>query len=303
MFKKLSVIFVLFLGLQSFAADSVSSTLSKLEDATFGIEYSSEKPEQRLNRLEKNIYGKTKSGTVQNRLSKINKDIAGDVIGQEIAPSTDTFMNEEDIVQSDGTENYPILNEIEQKLFLNANPEKSLRSRIVRIEKKLFNKTFETDDYYTRMERIKAEYYTQNPPVAQNNDNSYFDSDYTAYNDTEPDIQSYYASPYTRNFEKNKEPYSTYSSKDEYELAALEEKILHNSYPHESVNERLSRLENKVFETDFFYDDAKIRIDRLASVSKAKQSSHKYDNNKFYSKLNTAMTIGSMVLMILAFIL
>ena len=58
-----------------------------------------------------------------------------------------------------------------------------------------------------------------------------------------------------------------------------------------------------MFETDFFYDDAKLRIDRLASATKAKKSIHKYDDNKFYSKLNTAMTIGSMVLMILAFIL
>ena len=116
MLKKLSVIFILLIGLQGFAKDTVSTTLSKLEDATFGVEYSSEKTENRLNRLEKNIYGKTKSGTVQNRLSAINKDIAGDVIGQEIAPSTDTFMNEEDIVKSDGTENYPILDEIEQKL-------------------------------------------------------------------------------------------------------------------------------------------------------------------------------------------
>ena len=136
MLKKLSVIFILLIGLQGFAKDTVSTTLSKLEDATFGVEYSSEKPENRLNRLEKNIYGKTKSGTVQNRLSAINKDIAGDVIGQEIAPSTDTFMNEEDIVKSDGTENYPILDEIEQKLFMSSNPEKSLRSRIVLIEKK-----------------------------------------------------------------------------------------------------------------------------------------------------------------------
>lgn len=302
MLKKLSVIFILLIGLQGFAKDTVSTTLSKLEDATFGVEYSSEKPENRLNRLEKNIYGKTKSGTVQNRLSAINKDIAGDVIGQEIAPSTDTFMNEEDIVKSDGTENYPILDEIEQKLFMSSNPEKSLRSRIVRIEKKLFSKTFETDDYYTRMERIKAEYYSQNPPIAQNN-NTYYDSDYMAYNDTEPDIQSYYTSPQMRNLERNKGPYSTYSPKDEYQLTALEEKLLHNSYPNEPVNERLSRLENKVFETDFFYDDAKLRIDRLASATKAKKSIHKYDDNKFYSKLNTAMTIGSMVLMILAFIL
>lgn len=301
MLKKLLVILILLMGIQCFAANSVSTTLSKLEDATFGVDYSTEKPEARLNRLEKNIYGKTKSGSVQNRLSAINKDIAGDVIGQEIAPTSDTFMNEDDIVQSDGTENYPIIDEIEQKLFMHSTPEKSLHSRIVGIEKKMFNKTFDTEDYYTRVERIKAEYYNQNPPIAQN---SYQDDyDYTAYNDSEPDIQSYYSSPQANSFRRNRQPFSSYNSRDEYELAALEEKILHNSYPNESVNERLSRLENKVFETDFFYDDAKVRLDRLASVSKAKKSSNRYDNNKFYSKLNTAMTIGSMVLMVLAFIL
>ena len=310
MLKKLFVIFIVIMSLTFSvnAKDSTSTTLSKLEDATFGIDYSTEKPEKRLERLEKNIYGKTKSGSLSTRLSNINKDIAGDVIGEEITPSKDTFMNEDDLIANDGTENYPILNEIEQKLFYQSTPEKSLHSRIVNIEKKLFNKTYETDDYFTRVERIKAEYYNQNPPIAnaRDFDNSYdsYSDSYTAYNDTEPDLQSYYAPPTMRNWNnRNSAPYSTYSPNDEYELAALEEKFLKNTYPNESVNERLSRLENKVFETDFFYDDAKIRIDRLASVSKAKKSSHRYDNNKFYSKLNTAMTIGSMVLMVLAFIL
>ena len=308
MLKKLFVLLILILGLSVYSADSTSTTLSKLEDVTFGIDYSNEKPESRLSRLEKNIYGESKTGSIKTRLDKINKDIAGDVIGEEITPTKDTFMNEEDIIASDGTENYPILNEIEQKLFNKSSPEKSLHSRIVNIEKKLFNKSYDTEDYYTRVERIKAEYYNQNPPIANNWDNdNYGDSysnDYTAYNDTEPDIQSYYTPPTMRNWNsQNQGPYSTYSPKDEYELAALEEKILNNTYPNDTVNDRLSRLENKVFETDFFYDDAKIRIDRLASVSKAKKSYHKYDNNRFYSKLNTAVSIGSMLLMVLAFIL
>ncbi len=308
MLKKLFVLLILIFGLSAYSADSTSTTLSKLEDVTFGVDYSNEKPESRLSRLEKNIYGQSKTGSIKTRLDKINKDIAGDVIGEEITPTKDTFMNEEDIIASDGTENYPILNEIEQKLFNKSTPEKSLHSRIVNIEKKLFNKSYDTEDYYTRVERIKAEYYNQNPPIANNWDNdNYGDSysnDYTAYNDTEPDIQSYYTPPTMRNWDRqNQGPYSTYSPKDEYELAALEERILNNTYPNDTVNDRLSRLENKVFETDFFYDDAKIRIDRLASVSKAKKSSHKYDNNRFYSKLNTAVSIGSMLLMVLAFIL
>jgi len=307
MLKKFVVLLAIIFNLtiNSFAAESVSATLTKLEDATFGIDYPKDKPESRLNRLEKNIYGKAKMGSIESRLAKINKDIAGDTIGQEIKPSKDTFMTEEDLVASDGTEKYPIIDEIEQKLFLQITPEKSLRSRIVKIEKKLFNKTFETDDYYTRVERIKAEYYQQHPPIAQNN-NDYYDygSDYTANNFSEPDIESFYSSPQTQNFRKRMgEPFSTYNSNDEYELAALEERILRNTYPNESVNDRLSRLENKVFETDFFYDDAKIRIDRLASVTKAKKSSPKYDNNRYYSKMNTAMQIGSMLLMVLAFIL
>ena len=308
MLKKLFVLLILIFGLSAYSADSTSTTLSKLEDVTFGVDYSNEKPESRLSRLEKNIKGQSKTGSIKTRLDKINKDIAGDVIGEEITPTKDTFMNEEDIIASDGTENYPILNEIEQKLFNKSTPEKSLHSRIVNIEKKLFNKSYDTEDYYTRVERIKAEYYNQNPPIANNWDNdNYGDSysnDYTAYNDTEPDIQSYYTPPTMRNWDRqNQGPYSTYSPKDEYELAALEERILNNTYPNDTVNDRLSRLENKVFETDFFYDDAKIRIDRLASVSKAKKSSHKYDNNRFYSKLNTAVSIGSMLLMVLAFIL
>ena len=59
MLKKFLVMSIILTGLQGFAANSVSSTLSKLEDATFGVDYSTEKPEARLNRLEKNIYGKT----------------------------------------------------------------------------------------------------------------------------------------------------------------------------------------------------------------------------------------------------
>lgn len=302
MLKKCSILLLLIININFpvICAENTSGTLSKLEDATFGIDYPNDKFENRLNRLEKNIYGKTKTGSVESRIKNINKDIAGDVIGKEIAPTKDTFLNEEDIVKSDGTENYPILNEIEQKLFLQTFSEKGLRSRIVKIEKKLFNKTFETDDYYTRVERIKAEYYNIHPPIAQN---SYTD-DYIAQDYSENNLQSFYSSPYQNNYNKNNfEPSSSYSPNDEYELAALEQKFLRNTYPNESVNERLSRLENKVFETDFFYDDAKIRIDRLASVSNAKKGSQRYDNNRFYSKMNTAMQIGSMLLMVLAFIL
>ena len=310
MIKKLCTLFVVFvLGLSAFAIDKTSSALTRLENGTFGVDYNGDKAQSRIERLEKNIYGKIKSGSIESRITQLNKDIAGEVIGEEIEPCEDTFLSEEDIVKSDGTENYPIINEIEETLFSQATPEISLKERISKIEEKIFKKKYESEDYFDRMERIKSKYYNEyQRTLAQNNesliDTSEMGSDFIGYRGSEANIPSYYSSSKTRNFERqNSEPYSTYNPQDEYELAILEEKILNNTYPNESVNERLSRLENKVFDTDFFYDDAKIRIDRLSSASKAKRSSSNYDNNQFQSKMNTAMSIGSMLLMILAFVL
>jgi len=287
MLKKLIISTILIIGLSSFA-DSISNQITKLEEVTLGIDYPTEKIENRLSRLEKNIYGKEKTGSVQIRLKNLNKDIAGDVIGQEIKPSKDTFMSEEDFVKSDGSEKYPIIDEIEETLFSHSTPEKSLQSRLKNIEKKMFNKTFETEDYYTRMERIKAEHFVKQPQIAEQK---------------EQDIQSFYDSPQRSRWDQQKGTFSSYNSTDEYELTVLEQKILKNTYPNESFAQRLSRLENKVFETDFFYDDDKIRLDRLSSATKFKKSVKKYNAGNMSSKINTVVSIGTMVLMILAFIL
>ena len=280
MLKK--IVLILILCTVSFPAFSVdTSTLKKLEESVFGIDYSKEKIENRLARLEKNIYGKSKTVSLEMRFSKLSKDMSADVLGKEIPPTSDTFYDDE-IAQSDGSENYPIINEIEEKLFRKSSPEKSLHSRIKNIEKHLFSKTYESEDYFNRMERIKAEYYSKNP----NQNPETLCSDY-------PD--TFYSEP--------EKYYSAYNPTDEYELSRLEKKLLKNNYPNDTFNDRLSRLETKVFETDFFYDDPKIRLDRLASATEAKKSFKKYDSNRFYSKLNTGMQIGSMLLMLLAFVL
>lgn len=317
------------ISLPTLAANSTS--LDKMEDSVLGTNYPNDKIEKRVDRLEKTVYGKQKAGSVDARLAKLAKDTSADVIGQEIAPSKDTFKNEnDDIAKSDGTENYPIINDIEQKLFNKTTPERSLHTRMANIEKKMFNKTYETDDYYARMERIKSEYYAQNPPIAQNQQSSQDDNlaygddtgglsspNYSNYtggsadlgntsdSNNADDIKSYYGTPQMNDYamHPNSKPFTTVNSQDEYELSTLEQRLLNNTYPDQSMNERLSRLETKVFDTDFFYDDEKIRLDRIESASKAKKTSKKYDSNKFYSKLNTALQIGTMMLMVLAFIL
>ena len=44
--------------------------ITKIEDALFGYDYSNDKVEDRISRLEQNIYGKTNNGLIDNRLKK-----------------------------------------------------------------------------------------------------------------------------------------------------------------------------------------------------------------------------------------
>ena len=88
-----------------------------------------------------------------------------------------------------------------------------------------------------------------------------------------------------------------------YKLSLLEQRLLKNTFVDETNNDRLARLENVVFDTQFYNDDEHERLDRLETALKAKKSSPKYDSNKFQQGLSTAMQIGAMVLMVLAFIL
>ena len=82
----------------------------------FGFDYSKDSNQNRVSRLEKTIYGKTLTGDLAKRVKKLSADINADVIGLEIEPVKDTFLAEEK-TKEDSSVSYPIVDEIEQKLF------------------------------------------------------------------------------------------------------------------------------------------------------------------------------------------
>ena len=118
------------------------------------FDYSSEALQNRVSRLEKTIYGKASSGDIKKRIIRLANDISAEQIGLEIPPSVDTF-SEEDTLTADSTVNYPIVDEIEMKLFNKTYKERDFHTRIVAIERKLFGKIYDVEDYSTRMDRIK----------------------------------------------------------------------------------------------------------------------------------------------------
>ncbi len=263
------------------AVEPKNDTLTKIENKILGIEYPDQKLEKRLERLEEYLYGHKKEGNTKIRLSKILETTKYSLLEDDNSIASNDY--EQDYIEPlDDTVDYPVLDDVEKKLGLETRKKAPLNSRLATIEKKMFNTTHDKEDYFNRVERIKSKMYKGNK-LAQ--------SDIEEFNNPEE------FSPFNEQF------FNKGASKISYKLSILEQRLLRNTFEDETNNDRLARLENAVFETQFYNEDETERINRLESVLVAKKSSPKYDNNKFQQGINTAMQIGAMVLMVLAFIL
>ena len=274
-------------------AENKTDTLTKIEISVLGADYSSQKTENRLARLEEYVYGRKKSGTNAERLKTLAKDLNADTIGQEITPCPETIAQTPEY-KEDSSVDYPIIDDVEKNLKIASKPTQSLHSRLVAIEKQLFNNVYDTDDFYTRVERIKGKVYKNSNMLAEYDDD---DDDYTIPEYSAEDIL-YGRGPDISNFD-----YRRSHAMKNSKLDSLERKILSRTYSDENNNDRLARLENCLFDTEFYYDDESERINRIEGALKGKRTSDRYDNNKFQQRLNTAMQIGAMILMVLACIL
>ena len=274
-----------------------ANTISKIENSIYGFDYSKDSTQKRVERLEKTIYGKANTGDINKRLTKLSGDISADVIGLEIPPVEDTFAEQEEIASADSSVNYPIVDEIEKKLFNETYKNRDFHTRIVTIEKKLFGKVYDVDDYATRMDRIKAEIMPETVDYTDRFAHEYRDnrdSNMLTSDDLSGSSFSRFSMPFgQRNYSR---PYANYG--DEFTGAAAPAQNYNTN-----LNDELAQLEYETFGTEFSNEDTTSRIKRLNSVNQAKKSSQKYDSNKFTQRMSTAMEIGAMILMILAMVL
>jgi hypothetical protein len=294
-FKYTFIMFVIILNLNALVNASNADILNKIENDLYGFSYTNDKTKNRVERLEKTIYGKANSGDINKRITKLSGDISADVIGLEINPSRDSFM-EDDKISEDSSVEYPIVDEIEQKLFKRTYKDRDLHTRIVTIEKKLFGKIYDIDDYSVRMDRIKSkimpEALAKQEDFEYENERRFSDSSINSA-DIGGTAFSRFSMPFgQKNYTR---PYTNYGN---YGLANEQT----NESPN-NLNDDLSQLEYEMFGTEFSNEDTHTRIKRLNSVNKAKKSSHKYDSQKFSQHMSTAMEIGAMILMILAMVL
>lgn len=319
--KLLVFIFVFVcLGIECKAQSQFSDTLTRMEKSLFGIDYNSQSDDVRLKRIEETVYGTSSSSPVQQRVSKLSKDLSADLIGQEIKPKADTFAEDEDnikeaIPKADSNINYPVVDRLERTVFNKEFKTTEITQRLSNLEKNVFKKTY-SDDLNSRVERLKQAIAPER--VATNEDSDYngidsYDSDSlmeqtSQFQDNGFQGPTGYGSniPLRPGYNQNNSVLDNYSDDSEnmtITLGVLEKKILKKSFPDDTVSNRLLRMELKVFNTPFTDDDEQTRLERIAGAYQAKKSSSKYDSNKFAQHAATAMQVGAILLMILAAIL
>lgn len=311
--KSICVLIFLLITNSAMAQSQFAPMISKMENSLFGVEYSTQADGARLDRIEKSVYGSVSSESTQNRVNKLKEDLAADLMGSEIAPKEDTFMEDDARVASggaaaipkaDSSVNYPVVNDLEQHVFKKDYKAQDIITRLNNLEKKTFSQTY-NDDLNSRVDRLKTAILPQ-----RNLDDDIQDRIAQAdefYSENLPSQPNYYDSssmPQRPTYERRSLFGGGDSGRDiTVSLGALEKSILKRTYPDDLADNRISRLEGKMFNTRFSEDDSQTRIDRLSSANRAQKTASKYDSNKITQHLGTAVQIGAMILMVLACVL
>ena len=319
--KRFGILFYIVLffvwGSACYAQSQFSASLTQMEKSLFGVDYSSQNDDARLKRIEEIVYGQASSTSLAQRVSKLSKDLSADLMGHEIKPQKDTFSESEDgyserVPKADSSVNYPVVNNLEQKVFRKEFKVMDINQRLANLEQNVFKKVY-SDDLNSRVERLKAALMppekiaeVSEPDNSPENDDSSTPDDILSQN--APLGRSYFGP----NTNQSVPSYNSQSNlTDDYQanmgldvsLGALEKSVLRKSFPDDTVSNRLTRLELKVFNSSFVDDDEQTRFDRVASAYQAKKTSKKYDGNKVSQRVSTAVQVGAILLMILAAVL
>lgn len=309
MLKKLGILIYLvsflFLGIRCEAQSQFSPILTKMENSLFGVDYSSQNDGARLKRIEEVVYGNVSSSPIPQRVNKLSQDLSADLIGQEIKPKRDSFAEDESapkevIPKADSSVNYPIVNEMEKRVFNKEFRTVEINQRLAKLEQNVFKKAY-NDDLNSRVERLKSAIIPEKVASSAGLNNDDEDDIATQLSQLQDD----FSNSRVPNYNSQNSVLDNYQGDSDIviPLAALEKKVLKKSFPDDTVSNRLTRLELNIFNSTFADEDEQTRFDRVASAYQAQKTSKKYDSNKFAQHTAAAMQVGAILLMILAAVL
>ncbi len=288
--KKYIIILLLLFSIntESIAEMSIHEKITAIENTIFGYDYKDESDEKRVERIEKNLYGQKKTGDILKRVDNIQNDTGLTIKKERPLYSSNSSSQSKDNLKlpelkEDSSVEYPIVDKMEEEIFKTTYKNENIYARLNRLEERVFNKT-SSEDLNSRVDKLASVI----RPKTKKMSNQY------AYDYSSDDLNNYYNN-------SGFEPVNDQSMP--FQLAALEEDILRNSYNNDNTSNRLSRLEQKLFNRTFVSDSDVTRLQRIMVAYDAKKNSYKYENNRKMQNMATMSQIGGILLMILAILL
>ena len=289
--KKLLILasIILITALQCFAANS--SQISDLENNLFGFDYSNESDTKRIERIEENLYGMTKKGSLSKRIEEIQNDIG--------------YINKDEILQAQKQKELEEKKKQEEQRLAELKSIKedaSVQYPVVdKIEQIVFNQNYQADDIYERLNRLEQKIFEKKNEATPLNERVDKLASIVLPKEIQPE-------PTIANKAQMTEIYNNgipnpNNQSIPFQLSVLEQNMLNNTYNNDYIANRLARLEQELFNRTFANDTDVDRLQRIMVTYEAKQNSYKYENNRKMQKMATASQFGGILLMILAMLL
>lgn len=258
--KIIIVILFFFISFCSFASALTNDEyISALEKRLFGITYDKEKISKRIDRIEMHIYDNSYSGSIEERLEKIDKiypkyEFETNAIATSTPVSSDYYQEYPINQEESDYNNYPIVNEIEQHIYNHNYSGEDIYKRLNRLEKELYGVTKNEESLQERVESLKA--------VLPKKHYEKFASKELGFEDFGLKTPSEY---------QNK---SQYSNSDI--VAQLELNAFNKVYDNDNMDKRLGRLEHYYFGGITNERNEMTRLNRLASVAMSSKNMNEY---------------------------
>ena len=236
------------------AANALSTTeyVKALEQKLFGMTYENQTLEERVNRIEKQIYDNNYSGNPEERLNKIDKIYPKSEfeIGTIQHPQNLAEYNSEDewytqdYPEPSNYNNYPIISEIEMSIYKKDFKGEDIYNRLARLETELYGSVKNDLSLQERVESLKSvlpkKHYERFAPKNFGLD-GFGIKQPTEYMADTPDVNLL--------------------------INELEMETFHKTYSHENMQKRIDRLEKFYLGGISYGESDTERLRKIASIT------------------------------------
>ncbi|MCQ2957681.1 MAG: hypothetical protein MJ180_02140 [Candidatus Gastranaerophilales bacterium] len=249
--KFIMIITILILSISNgVSAMTTNEYVNALELKLFGTTYKNQSLDERVDRIEMQIYDNSYSGSAEERLSKIDKIYPKSEFETGKLEPVETLNNqtddyyEQDYSESSNYNNYPIVSEIEENIYKKNYKGEDIYKRLARLEQELYGNVKSEESLQERVERLKSVL-----PKKHYNRFAAKDLGFKDFGLQEP---------------------SSYSQDKAYDISSilseLEIETFNKMYSNDNVNHRLERLEQFYYGKTSSEKSADDRIQKLASI-------------------------------------